>query len=194
MVRNFPTRESSPQNPLQSVTFIIAFVAAVITIVSFLCGVPKKNHKRTSIPLTNREAFVHEETQPFEVRIEEKKDSHRSFDLPPPRETTIEPFPPPPDTTVKPLPLPPAMVNLRAASFHVRSNSNLSQKGKLSSSMSMRSIRGYKKASKKEAKRDKKKLTHEDSIWKKTIILGEKCRVPDDEDEAIVYLLEFMIE
>lgn len=41
------------------------------------------------------------------------------------------------------------------------------------------------------AGRDREKkatLKHEDSIWKKTIILGEKCRVPDqDEDEAILF-------
>lgn len=186
MVRNFPTRESSPHNPLQSFTFIFAFVSTVITIVSFLCGAPKKK-RRTSIPLTNREALADEEIQTFEVRVDDKTDNHRSFDLPPPRETNIKPLPPPPETINKPLPLPPSMVKLRAASFHVRSSSNASQKGKLSSSMSMRSIGGYKKASKKETKRGKNKLSHEDSIWKKTIILGEKCRVPDDEDEAILY-------
>lgn len=31
------------------------------------------------------------------------------------------------------------------------------------------------------------KLKHEDSIWMKTIILGEKCRVPDEEEGAIIY-------
>nr|GLL37973.1 uncharacterized protein LOC109190921 [Ipomoea trifida] len=34
-------------------------------------------------------------------------------------------------------------------------------------------------------KRDKK-LKHEDSVWKKTIILGEKCRVHHDSEEEIV--------
>lgn len=32
-----------------------------------------------------------------------------------------------------------------------------------------------------------KKLKHEDSIWKKTIILGEKCKIPDEDDDAILY-------
>lgn len=27
----------------------------------------------------------------------------------------------------------------------------------------------------------------EESLWMKTIILGERCRVPNDDDEAIVY-------
>ncbi|KAG1335381.1 hypothetical protein COCNU_03G015000 [Cocos nucifera] len=32
-------------------------------------------------------------------------------------------------------------------------------------------------------KSKREKAASEDSIWKKTIILGEKCKVPDDEDE-----------
>ncbi|KAL3650741.1 hypothetical protein CASFOL_007144 [Castilleja foliolosa] len=32
-----------------------------------------------------------------------------------------------------------------------------------------------------------KKLKPEDSIWKKTIILGEKCRVPDEDEDDILY-------
>nr|GMD45871.1 Phosphatidylinositol 3,4,5-trisphosphate 5-phosphatase [Ipomoea batatas] len=35
-------------------------------------------------------------------------------------------------------------------------------------------------------KRDKK-LKHEDSVWKKTIILGEKCRVRHDSEEEVVF-------
>lgn len=32
-----------------------------------------------------------------------------------------------------------------------------------------------------------KLFKHEDSIWKKTIILGEKCRVPEEEEDDILY-------
>ncbi|EEF46090.1 conserved hypothetical protein [Ricinus communis] len=33
----------------------------------------------------------------------------------------------------------------------------------------------------------KGKLKHEDSIWMKTIILGEKCKVPDEDQDAAIY-------
>lgn len=166
MVRNFPTRESSPHNPLPSYTINVAFVAAIVTLVSSLCGIKKKKH-RTSSPLTTREPSADEETQTFEVRIQEKRDNPPLLDLPPP----------------------PAIRSLRASSsYQDLSNSNVtSQKGKLSTSMSMKSIRSFKKASKREEKHEKNKLSHEDSLWKKTIILGEKCRVPDDEEEPVVY-------
>ncbi|GER35407.1 RNA-binding (RRM/RBD/RNP motifs) family protein [Striga asiatica] len=63
---------------------------------------------------------------------------------------------------------PPAGRHMRAGEQHRRSNSGAS---KLVSSVSMKV---------------KKKLKHEDSIWKKTIILGEKCRVPEEEDEETI--------
>ncbi|KAK2986153.1 hypothetical protein RJ640_019559 [Escallonia rubra] len=96
----------------------------------------------------------------------------------------------------QPLPPPPRMSHLRAASCHFQSSSTASE-GKLSSSMSMRVQQGgamlSRQSSRREnfdSKREKKlkherKLKHEDSIWKKTIILGEKCRVPN-EDDAVV--------
>ncbi|KAL7235273.1 hypothetical protein ACSBR1_018716 [Camellia fascicularis] len=34
-------------------------------------------------------------------------------------------------------------------------------------------------------KRQDKNLMHEDSSWKKTIILEEKCRVPDENDTIL---------
>lgn len=33
----------------------------------------------------------------------------------------------------------------------------------------------------------KGKLKHEDSIWTKTIILGEKCKVSEEDEDAIIY-------
>ncbi|CAA0838054.1 Unknown protein [Striga hermonthica] len=66
--------------------------------------------------------------------------------------------------------------HMRAASCseqHRRSNSGAS---KLVSSVSM-----------KVKEKEKKKLKHEDSIWKKTIILGEKCRVPEEEDDETIF-------
>jgi len=182
MARYFPTGEPSPHHPLLSYTFLIAFIASIVTIISSLCGFTKK--KQPSSPTIGEPTTLDEEqTQNLEVRTEEGETKKKKPDNPflsntMRRETEIELLPPPP-----------GMGKLRASSsYHVRSNSNESQIGKLSTSMSMRSIGAFKKARKKEAGRHaKNKLSHEDSVWKKTIILGEKCRVPDDEEEAVVY-------
>nr|GMD47592.1 Phosphatidylinositol 3,4,5-trisphosphate 5-phosphatase [Ipomoea batatas] len=93
---------------------------------------------------------------------------------------------------------------MRSASYHYRSSSQASSllaspaaHKKLVASMSMKvGGQGTRHTSKKDdvfaggvamgdKKRDKK-LKHEDSVWKKTIILGEKCRVHHDSEEEIV--------
>lgn len=39
----------------------------------------------------------------------------------------------------------------------------------------------------KEEPSGKKKGKTEDSVWMKTIILGEKCQVPEDQEDAVIY-------
>lgn len=92
-----------------------------------------------------------------------------------------------------PLPPPPGRVqphHTRTMSYNHQHKRSFSAGGfskKLTSSLSMKvgslSFRedyglGFK---------NKKKLQHEDSVWKKTIILGEKCRVPEEDDDAVYY-------
>ncbi|KAL8063181.1 hypothetical protein ABFX02_01G011200 [Erythranthe guttata] len=97
----------------------------------------------------------------------------------------------------QPLPPPPGIHHHRSNStaschrHHQRSNSAAS---KLMSSMSMRVLGGGGCGGggggigRQEKTRNKdKKFSHEDSIWKKTIILGEKCRVPDEDEDSILY-------
>ncbi|CAK7352912.1 unnamed protein product [Dovyalis caffra] len=95
---------------------------------------------------------------------------------------------------VKELPLPPAMLmtaettpanNFMKKSASTRSLSSVSMKAmsmKLPRSMSL----AWKDGEEKNNQKKKGKLKHEDSVWMKTIILGEKCKVPD-EDEAVIY-------
>ncbi|KAG8375689.1 hypothetical protein BUALT_Bualt10G0126500 [Buddleja alternifolia] len=90
----------------------------------------------------------------------------------------------------QPLPPPPGGLHMRASSCHHQSNSSVS---KLVSSLSMRVLGGsdgggtagqsFRPDEKTGTSKKEKKLKHEDSIWKKTIILGEKCRVPDEDDD-----------
>ncbi|KAK4422214.1 hypothetical protein Salat_1803700 [Sesamum alatum] len=97
---------------------------------------------------------------------------------------------PPSDDDQKPLRPPPGRQlsahHLRTSSYHFhhrRSNSGAALKFVSSMSVRVRGSSGVATAS----RLVEKKLSHEDSIWKKRIILGEKCRVREDDDEAILY-------
>ncbi|KAL7205315.1 hypothetical protein ACSBR2_018292 [Camellia fascicularis] len=91
-----------------------------------------------------------------------------------------------------PLPPPPGMAHLRGTiSYHNRTDSLASQ-GKESLNMSMRaqgsggmSSRELSQRVDQTDKRQDKNLVHEDSIWKTTIILEEKYRVPDENDTIL---------
>ncbi|KAK4277332.1 hypothetical protein QN277_015346 [Acacia crassicarpa] len=113
------------------------------------------------------------------------------------------------EAPVKEVPLPPAMqyqgnesyvsVNLkRAASERKMSLSSLSKKfsrtlsaARMERSLSSLSKKLPRTLSAARMGRDHLMMrgTHqkEDSVWMKTIILGEKCQVPEDEEEAVIY-------
>ncbi|KAK1430839.1 hypothetical protein QVD17_13881 [Tagetes erecta] len=193
MVRNFPTPGSPRNHSLPSRIFIFAFIAATIVIVSFLCG--KKKRKRPLFP-TNNITRANENTgllstandntnDTTRVKIEDQTDGDNS----PPEPTGQK--------ENKELPPPPRLASIRSSSCRVGETSGRSLgTGKLTSSMSMRLSGGFKgikiKGSRKDDKRDAEtmiqndKLTREDSLLNKTIILGEKCRIPDEDEDDII--------
>ncbi|CAH1427686.1 unnamed protein product [Lactuca virosa] len=191
MVRNIPTSKTPTNNPLLSRSFIFAFILSTITIISLLCA---KKKKKRAPPLNNPARKISENTKLLvsttnkrtsevaHVKTEDKTGN------PPPLE--------PPTPQQKELPPPPRLASIRASSYHVGPSSNTSHGAKLTSSMSMRlsgRLKGLKKGSKKEndngkdKEYDTDKLQREDSVWKKRIILGEKCRVPDEDEDDIIY-------
>ncbi|KAL1532583.1 hypothetical protein AAHA92_32571 [Salvia divinorum] len=94
------------------------------------------------------------------------------------------------------LPIPPGNGHMRTAScgynlHHRRSSSGVSR---LVSSMSLRVMGGGGgAAAEKPSPRIRERariFKHEDSVWKKTIILGERCRVPDDDDDDDLKLFD----
>lgn len=102
----------------------------------------------------------------------------------------------------KELPLPPAMMTSKESqssnnltrSMSTRKVTTFMGKKSLSTRKSERSLsiklpRSLSAMGQdREDKNGKKgKLKHEDSIWTKTIILGEKCKVSDEDDDAIIY-------
>ncbi|KAK4412639.1 hypothetical protein Salat_2911000 [Sesamum alatum] len=88
-----------------------------------------------------------------------------------------------------PLPPPPGKQQYsRALSFNHPPERSHSMASKLVSSLSMRVSNGM-AAGRQFSRREEKprKLKPEDSIWKKTIILGERCKVPDHDEDSILY-------
>ncbi|KAL8264145.1 hypothetical protein R6Q59_022275 [Mikania micrantha] len=191
MVRNFPTRGT---NPLPSRVFIFAFIAATIAIVSFLCG--KKKRKR-SLSSTNHTTRPGSNTEPL-VSTTTTTNDHAN------KEATyvkIDDHSPPESSSgqneKKELPPPPRLASIRATSCRIGEVSSRSHGAKLTSSMSMRltgGLKGLKKGSRKDGRRnddeslviENDKLTREDSLLNKTIILGEKCRIPDEDEDDII--------
>ncbi|KAL0394183.1 UNVERIFIED_CONTAM: Pectinesterase inhibitor [Sesamum latifolium] len=92
------------------------------------------------------------------------------------------------------LPPPPGRQQyLRAASCHHQPDRTHSMTSKLVSSLSMRvsngmaPVRQFSRQELKPWSKDKKSKADQDSLWRKTIILGEKCRVRDDDEDNILY-------
>ncbi|KAL0311862.1 UNVERIFIED_CONTAM: Pectinesterase inhibitor [Sesamum radiatum] len=96
------------------------------------------------------------------------------------------------------LPPPPGRQQyLRAASCRHQPERTYSMTSKLVSSLSMRvsngingingPVRQFSRQELKPWSKDKKSKADQDSLWRKTIILGEKCRVRDDDEDNILY-------
>lgn len=201
MGRNIPLGEVHPiHHSLVYFSFMIACISATIAIFSSLCGsLTKKKSPPPPISSNTRDnnenSFVNGTTSPketsprYDASFKRNSTDQRQLQ----GEESIflqQPLPPPPSMR--------ANSNLRANSMtpttHSRSNSS---QGKLSASVSMRAFGGSlgsRQSSRREdsnydnKKRDKKLSKDEDSIWKKQIILGEKCKIPaDEDDDTILY-------
>ncbi|XP_073051380.1 uncharacterized protein [Primulina eburnea] len=151
-----------------------------IDLVSFLCGAitGKKTppHSQSKTPKTEYlDSSPVKESSAGWDSPEEQRPSTAKPPLSDQEEVqNLQPIPPPPGR----------QHHMRAASchhHHSRSNSSLS---KLTSSLSMKVLTASRR---EDSGNNKKMMKHEDSIWKKTIILGEKCRVTDEDEDTILY-------
>lgn len=188
MVRKLLTGENQSMHPILSLSLLIVCMAAVVALISSLCVSRKKPMPTTSQPKSTEDLEV-VTVLPNEATKTETTITEATME-PPSAAILVES-----DNAKEsqlPLPPPPGMPHLKgAASYHYRSSPSTPPDRKLLSSMSLRvqGLGGMRQLSKREEtshekKRDKK-LKHEDSIWKKTIILGERCRVPDEDDTLV---------
>ncbi|KAI8530909.1 hypothetical protein RHMOL_Rhmol11G0096800 [Rhododendron molle] len=189
MGRKLLAVENQSIHPILSLSLLIACMAAIVAFISSLCVSRKKPMPTTSQPKATEDVDV-VTASPNEATTTETTIAEATME--PPSVALVES-----DNTKEPqlpLPPPPGMPHFKgSASYHHRSSSSASSERKLLSSMSLRvqGLGGMRQPSKREEtshekKRDKK-LKHEDSVWKKTIILGERCRVPDEDDDTVVF-------
>ncbi|KAH0990187.1 hypothetical protein GBA52_001670 [Prunus armeniaca] len=176
MGRRIPADETNLLiHPLLSISFFAAGMAATIAMITALCSFTRKRSPPPSQAPANTTTEIDAEPatmaaagtttttpQQDSETDQENEDGRESKELPlPPRMRHSGQI----DSTIN------NKAHMKKSASERRLLSNLSMK--LPRSLSM-------------ARKDKVKGGPEESIWMKTIILGEKCKVPD-EDEVAIY-------
>ncbi|KAK4274564.1 hypothetical protein QN277_017765 [Acacia crassicarpa] len=169
MGRRIPFADNNNHNllllihPFLYYSFLAATLAASIVIISALCGV--RSRKKPSSP-------------PPSDHLHTTK--HYDAGSPPTNES---------GNRSNEIPVPPAMQQQSKESgstSNMRKANNSEHGSSFSLRKGPRNLSVSKSGDLKENGRKKEKLKAEESVWMKTIILGEKC-VPDEEDNAVIY-------
>lgn len=140
-------------------------MAGAIAIITSLCGFRKKLSPKSS-PIIKVDRKSSELTKEKAVVNDEDM-----------KELSV----PPSMTQQARLSLSSSKPNIKKSASEKKLLSTLSMKAQRSLSMVKNNI------NQKDEQKNKGKLKHEDSIWMKTIILGEKCKVAHEENGAIIY-------
>lgn len=194
MGRSIPAGNSPITNRALSYAFFAGWIAATIAVIAAMCGV-RFPWRRSTPPGGGSSRKCTEEIAPA------------------PTSNTAAPATPTsreegvglnPDDAAKPklqtvsqeLPLPPGMRTLEESRSFNNNLSKSTSTQKMKTSLSLR-VPSMRMPSMSMLRREDgsnllgkagKPFKREDSIWTKTIILGEKCQVPEDEeDETIIY-------
>lgn len=172
MGRIFPRVAKLTSSPsIISISLLIACIVATFFVVSSLCGISLKKKistkKKSAKPVNSQINTATEDT------TLKRKSSNNAL----------------PESSERPR-SPPKLKHARSSSYHFQTSASF---GKLTSSMSTRLQGGMNSLRQSSVRENRfkewkeKTFKHEDSIWKKQIILGEKCRVPDEDDDTILY-------
>lgn len=175
MGRNFPRVEKLTSAPsIVSISLLIACIVATFVVVSSLCGLSRKKQSSAEKKSDEEPANLQINTATEDTKLK-RKSSNKSVLASSERPRS-----------------PPKLKHARSSSYHFQTNSSASF-GKSWSSTSMRLQGGMNALRQSSVRGDRfkewkqKTFEHEDSIWKKQIILGEKCKVPDEDDDTILY-------
>ncbi|WCJ29426.1 hypothetical protein M5689_011065 [Euphorbia peplus] len=179
MGRKVAAANNDPFHQTLSIPLFLAGMAAMMAIVSLLCGVrsrkksesatekpqEKNTNTNTNSPLSSPPTKSEEKT---EAVIQIVEDSQREIES---EKNYL--------ATRRQIKDKISSTNLLLKSASTRNLAkNLSMKMTRSMSMAGRDLQDRMK---------KGKLKPEDSVWMKTIILGEKCKVTDGEEGAVIY-------
>lgn len=176
MGRKTPLDESFLVHPVLSFLVLAIGMAAAIAMITGLCGVRSRKKSSTSSSAAEDKsvAFNPPSTLP-NVAAENAQTENATEKA---------------DPVIKELPLPPAMKLMGETSPNNQISKCMSER-KLKINMSMKVPRSLSVSRHGDQKDDngrhkKGKIKADDSVWMKTIILGEKCKVAN-EDEAVIY-------
>lgn len=158
-------------HPALPFSLMVAGTVATIAIITGLCGFGKKASPDAKL----------EEKSDVDIALSNAAETTL---LPPQQQATIS-ISTETDEVIKELPPPPGMRAASCNNFMTKSASNnfmskSSSSRKLSSPLSMKHVRSI-SVSKIREKTTRPKP--EDSVWTKQIILGEKCKLPSQQDD-----------
>ncbi|KGN47811.2 hypothetical protein Csa_018925 [Cucumis sativus] len=178
MVRSFPTDDNPLIHPAIPLFLLAAGMAAAISMITTLCGVrsrrrstPSEDSSHAAADNKTDENVSPTTTTPFQAANPSGGEAENEGEM-------------------KELPLPPKMQQVASTSPPSQISKSASER-KLNHMRSMsikvpRSLSVVRNHLDEGRQRRKERIKGEDSIWTKTIILGEKCKVSDEED-GIIY-------
>ncbi|OWM63376.1 hypothetical protein CDL15_Pgr022121 [Punica granatum] len=194
MGRSIPAGDTPFTNRALSYSFFVAWIAATFAIIVAMCGVGFLRRKPTPPPShdgSNKKRAEETGQAPINTTAPMTPSSPEAAVVLDTEDATT----PKPGTVSQELPLPPGMKLFKESHSYNNPSKSTSTGKKIKTSLSMKmpSIRMPSMSmSRREdgswAGKSGQQFKREDSIWTKTIILGEKCQVPDeDEDDGIIY-------
>ncbi|KAG5034082.1 hypothetical protein AAZX31_04G051600 [Glycine max] len=181
MGRKVPIENLSLIHPVIYLSFLAAGLAASMAIITALCSDRFRRKKSPSPPPPSSDPI--EIAQELDATIPSNNETENENN----NNNNEE------EEQVKELPLPPALQQHPKDPFISDRMKRVTSERKAPLSLSIKMPRSLSVAKNWEQKEDKNKGTNiggklkaEDSVWMKTIILGEKC-VPDEEDDPVIF-------
>lgn len=184
MGRRIPEDETLLIHPVLSLSLLAAGMAAAIAIIAGLCGVRSRKKSPPFSPVLSTSTEKVEAFAPPSMLTAEHSPAQAAENVDSEDATK--------DEDAVRLPLPPALQQKGETSSSNQIFKSMSER-RLSTNMSLKvprslSVARYRDQKEENSRHNKKgKIKTEDSVWMKTIILGEKCKVPDEESSAVIY-------
>ncbi|OVA08413.1 hypothetical protein BVC80_209g147 [Macleaya cordata] len=177
MGRRIPSTPISTINPALSLSLLVGWIAVTMAILATLCAARSRKSSSTSPSPSSTRKSEREATEP-EASAAKTTETTATTMSSPPTSTTIAVN----NFTEETTPRIQEQQQLSSPKGKDSPSRLFKSKQKLSSTLSMK-LQGSSLSKIRTRKEEQQK--QEDSIWTKTIMLGEKCKVPNEEDDII---------